>query len=109
MKEKKVAEQTVAKLSERAEKAEKRASEYQKRATTAGNALKSKDRELRKLRTTAERLGKENEKIEKTNKLLQTYVGRLECRLNAAVNTKDDREMVEVLGQKLTRAKGEKE
>ncbi len=102
-------QQTVFQLSELLEKAERRATEYQKRVNTATQALRTKDRELKTLRASSERHGRESEKLAKSNAMLQSYVERLEGRLAAAVNTKDDREKMEGMQRKLSSLKGDKD
>ena len=93
---------SMAKLSERLEKAERRAIDFTKRFNTATAALKSRDKELKNLRFKAERLERENAKAEKKNQLLQNHVSRIESRLRAAVNTKDDTENMKIMSQKLS-------
>ena len=99
--DKKAGSLAIARLQEKLDKAERRATDYCKRYTTSQFQLKARDKELSRLRAKSEKLEASSEKISKSNELLKGYVSRLESRLQASLDTKDDQQKIKEMSRRL--------
>ncbi len=95
----------LSRLEDRANIAERRAVEFSKRHAASSRALRQRERDLRQTRARLDRAEADHAKAEKSKALLQSYIARLEARLQASLRTRDEGKQIARLSRQLAQAK----